>query len=303
MNTKTLLVIVGPTAIGKTSLSILLANALNTEIISADSRQFYEEMAIGTAKPTKDELDQAQHHFVDFLSIRESYNAGDFEKDAIVKIESLFESKNEVILVGGSGMYVKAVCEGLDNFPSSPEVRKQLNQKLEKEGIEILQDQLRKLDKRHYENMDINNPQRLIRALEVCILSEQPYSELRLETKAERSFNIIKIGLKTDREILYKRINQRVDLMVAQGLFDEVKALYPYRNENALITVGYREIFEFLDNKITKEEAIELIKRNTRRFAKRQMTWFNKDKEIKWFEYTDTQEIIDFIKQKVYHKK
>lgn len=295
MSSKTLYVIVGPTAIGKTSLSILLANQLKTEIISADSRQFYKEMAIGTAKPTPQELSQASHHFVDFLSIHQDYNAGDFEQDALLKLDNIFKNNDSAILIGGSGMYVKAVCEGLDDLPSSKELREALNNQLKNEGIETLQKKLLKLDPEHYRRMDIQNPQRLIRALEVCVLAKQPYSQLRKETKAERPFDIVKIGLRADREILYQRINSRVDKMVESGLFEEVEALYPYRLNNALITVGYREIFEYIDGKISKKEAIELIKRNTRRFAKRQMTWFNKDNEIQWFDYTEIDQVLAFV--------
>lgn len=297
MKTKTLLVIVGPTAIGKTSLSILLANELKTEIISADSRQFFKEMAIGTAKPTEEELQKAPHHFVGFLSINDEYNAGDFEKDALAKLDLLFKTNNVVILVGGSGMYVKALCEGLDDFPSSKELREQLKHRLKTEGINVLQEELLRLDPDHYKKMDIQNPQRLIRAIEVSILAGQPYSSLRKETTVDRPFNIVKIGLKADRETLYNRINHRVDLMVNEGLFEEVKSLLPYRKNNALITVGYREIFEYLDGRINKEEAIELIKRNTRRFSKRQMTWFNKDPEIHWFDYLETKAILSFVKK------
>lgn len=299
MKAKTLLVLVGPTAIGKTALAIRLAEQYKTEIISADSRQFFKEMAIGTAKPTTEELSQATHHFVDFLSITEEYNAGIFEREALQKIEELFLVKDVVILAGGSGMYVKAVCEGLDDLPSSKEVRAQLNDRLAKDGVIPLQEELKELDPTHYKAMDIHNPQRLIRALEVCLVSEKPYSSFRKNQKVDRPFNIVKIGITADREVIYERINQRVDIMVSQGLIAEVNSLLPYRTNNALITVGYRELFEYFDKKLTKDEAIELIKRNTRRFAKRQLTWFRKDMEINWFYFLDQPRIDVFLEGNV----
>lgn len=297
MKKKTLICIVGPTAIGKTSTSIALANAFKTEIISADSRQFFKEMSIGTAKPTPEELSMASHHFVDFLSIHDEYNAGTFERDALHKISELFEFNDLVILAGGSGLYVDAICKGLDDLPHDAELRQELNTRLENEGLETLQLELKKLDPIHYERMDSQNPQRLIRALEVCLLSGKTYSSLRANSSKERPFNILKIGLKADREVIYNRINQRVDIMINSGLEKEVKSLLEYKDLNALNTVGYKEFFPYLLKKnYTLEEVIEQIKMNTRRFAKRQMTWFKKDQSTIWFDHQETNEIIDYIR-------
>ena len=294
---KTLITIVGPTAIGKTSLSILIASYFNTEIISCDSRQFYKEMTIGTAVPEKEELAVVPHHFIQNRSVFEDYNVGTYERDALNVLDTLFKKHNTVVMVGGSGLYVKAVLEGLDDFPKiDPSIRLELKHVLETEGIIPLQDQLKKLDVTTYNTIDIENPQRVIRALEICIGSNLPYSSYTGKLKKKRKFNSIVIGLNGEREKIYERINRRVDLMVEKGLLDEAKKLYPNKELNALQTVGYKELFSFFEEKVTKDEAIQEIKKNTRRFAKRQLTWFNKDASIYWFDFeTDTDNILKKI--------
>jgi tRNA dimethylallyltransferase len=301
MKTNYLINIVGPTAIGKTSLAIQLANKFNTEIISADSRQFYKEMRIGTAVPSAEELQAAKHHFIQHISIKDNYNVGDFESDAIKKLDELFKNNKIVIMVGGSGLYTKSVLEGLDYFPEvSLEIRQKLNLKLEKEGLDSLQQQLHKLDPDYYKIVDLENPHRVIRALEVCISSGKPYSSFLNQPKKERNFTAINIGLSADREIIYDRINRRVDLMIAEGLLDEAKTLFPKRELNALNTVGYKELFSYLEGKDSLETAVSEIKKNTRRFAKRQLTWFRKDQEINWFDYkTPVEEIQQFLDSKI----
>jgi len=292
-----LISIVGPTAIGKTSTGIALAQHYQTEIISADSRQFFKEMEIGTAVPSSEELAEAKHHFIQHISVEEEYSVGDFETEAIEKLNELFQQHNQVLMVGGSGLYVKAVLEGLDHFPKvEASVREQLNLQLEEDGIEKLQQQLKELDPVYAEKVDLENPHRVIRALEICIGSGKPYSSFLNNSSAERNFNTIKIGLTAPRELIYERIEKRVDLMIEQGLLDEVKRVYEKRDLNALNTVGYKEIFQFFDGNWTLDFAISEIKKNTRRFAKRQLTWFRKDKEIEWFNYnTPLDRIIDFI--------
>ena len=294
---KTLITIVGPTAVGKTSLSILIASYFNTEIISCDSRQFYKEMTIGTAVPEKEELAVVPHHFIQNRSVFEDYNVGAYERDALNVLGTLFKKHNTVVMVGGSGLYVKAVIEGLDDFPKiDPSIRLELKHVLETEGIIPLQDQLKKLDVSTYNTIDIENPQRVIRALEMCIGSNLPYSSYTGKLKKKRKFNSIVIGLNGEREKIYERINRRVDLMVEKGLLDEAKKLYPNKELNALQTVGYKELFSFFEEKVTKDEAIQEIKKNTRRFAKRQLTWFNKDASIYWFDFeTDTDNILKKI--------
>tara|TARA_B100001146_G_scaffold168178_1_gene148957 strand:+ start:263 stop:1177 length:915 start_codon:yes stop_codon:yes gene_type:complete len=294
---KTLISVVGPTAIGKTSTGIALAQHYQTEIISADSRQFFKEMEIGTAVPSSEELAAAKHHFIQHISVEDEYSVGDFETEAIEKLNKLFKQHNQVLMVGGSGLYVKAVLEGLDHFPKvEASVREQLNLQLEEDGIEKLQQQLKELDPVYAEKVDLENPHRVIRALEICIGSGKPYSSFLNNSSAERNFNTIKIGLTAPRELIYERIEKRVDLMIEQGLLDEVKRVYEKRDLNALNTVGYKEIFQFFDGNWTLDFAIAEIKKNTRRFAKRQLTWFRKDEEIEWFNYdVKPQEIINFI--------
>jgi len=293
----TLITIVGPTAIGKTALSIRLAQHFNAEIISCDSRQFFKEMTIGTAVPEPEELAAAPHHFIQNRSVFEDYSVGQFERDALEKLNTLFQKSKTVIMVGGSGLYVDAVLKGLDYFPDvDANIRTQLNKQLEEKGISSLQGQLKELDIETYNSIAIDNPHRLIRALEICIGTGLPYASFKNKEKASRNFNSIKIGLNADRELIYNRINQRVDLMMEKGLLEEATALYPHKELNALQTVGYRELFSYLDGKITKEFAIEEIKKNSRRFAKRQLTWFRKDSSILWFDYqTEVKEIVERI--------
>lgn len=289
-----LITIVGATAIGKTALSIKLAQHFNTDIISSDSRQFYKEMTIGTAVPSFEELNAVKHHFIQNRSITEDYSVGQFEKDAIEKLDELFLKHQVVIMVGGSGLYASAVIEGLDYFPEvNPQIRIILNERLQKEGLTSLQNQLKDLDFESYNAIEIENPHRVIRALEICIGTGKTYSEFKNKPKTKRNFIPIKIGLTADREIMYARIDKRVDIMMQEGLLEEAKSLYPYKNLNALQTVGYRELFAYLDGNCTLEFAIEEIKKNTRRFAKRQVTWNKKDPAIIWFDFeTSISEII-----------
>ena len=302
--TKTLISIVGPTAIGKTSLSIKLANYFNTEIISADSRQFFKEMQIGTAAPTPTELNAAKHHFIHHKSIEDNYNVGAFEKDAIQLLDKLFETHDIVIMVGGSGLYVDAVTKGLDIFPEiDSSFREELNQLYQTEGLASLQSKLKSLDIDSYNNIAIDNPQRVIRALEICIGSGKPYSSFLNKNKNNRLFRTITLGLTAERELIYNRINERVDLMLQEGLLDEVKGLSKFKNLNALNTVGYKELFKYLDEEWSLDFAISEIKKNTRRFAKRQLTWFRKNEDIIWFEHnSNTEDIVHTINNKINEK-
>ena len=293
--------IVGPTAIGKTALAIKLAHHFGTEIISSDSRQFFKEMSIGTAVPSEEELSEAVHHFIQHKSIFESYSVGDFERDTIKFLENFYKKNSIIIMVGGSGLYSNAVLYGLDEFPDiSQQIREDLNSEYKNKGIEFLQKKLQQLDPQHYENVDIYNPQRIIRALEVCIGTGKAYSSFLNKKKKDRFFSFIQIGLIAEREAMYNRINVRVEKMLEKGLFKEVQSLYKYKNLNALQTVGYREFFDFLDSKINFNQAIELTKMNTRRFAKRQLTWYNKQTDIQWFDYkTNLPEIVNYINSKL----
>lgn len=286
MINKTLISIVGPTAIGKTSLAIGLAKLYGTEIISADSRQFYKEMHIGTAVPSEEELKEAKHHFIQNKSIHDTYTVGDFEKEALATLKELFKNHDVVIMVGGSGLYVDAIILGLDHFPDVPlEVRNSLNNLFKEKGITPLQKELKEKDPEYYLQVDLENPVRLIRAIGVCRVSGQPYSSFLNNEKIVRDFKTITIGIQAPRDIVYERINNRVDIMIQDGLVKEVEKLLPYKNLNALKTVGYTELFSFLENECTLEEAIEKIKMNTRRFAKRQGTWFKKNPSITWVNY------------------
>ncbi|MDG2431817.1 tRNA (adenosine(37)-N6)-dimethylallyltransferase MiaA, partial [Flavobacterium sp.] len=301
-----LITIIGPTAIGKTSLSILLANHYQCEIVSCDSRQFFKEMTIGTAVPTQAELNAAKHHFIQNKSIEEQYTVGDYEKEAVATIEKLFQTNDYVILVGGSGLYVNAVLKGFDTFPEIPAaIRETVTAQYEKLGINYLQQQLQNLDPVYFEKITLENPQtlmnpqRMMRFVEVCIGSGQPYSSFLNQKTNERNFTPILISLEADRKLMYERINQRVDLMMNEGLLQEAKKLYPQRKLNALQTVGYRELFSYFDREITLEFAIEEIKKNTRRFAKRQLTWFKRDENTKWFDFqTPIPTIIAYITSK-----
>ena len=296
-----LISIVGPTGIGKTALSLKLASHFNTDIISADSRQFYKEIPIGTAAPNSEELEVATHHFIHHKSIKDAYSVGTFEKDALNKIKTLHSSKNVLIMVGGSGLYVNAVIKGFDEFPEiAPEIRGQLNLDLESKGLEFLQKELKRLDPKSYETIAIKNPHRVIRALEICIGTRQPYSSFLNKNKLKRNFKTISIGLKADRPLIYERINKRVDQMVEIGLLEEAKSVFEHRDLNALNTVGYKELFNFFDGQWSLEFAISEIKKNTRRFAKRQITWFQKDSETQWFEYdTEVQVILDYLNKEL----
>lgn len=302
--TKYLISIVGPTAIGKTALSIKLANYFKTEIISADSRQFFKEMSIGTAAPSKVELAAAKHHLIHHKSIQDIYNVGAFEKDALKNINKLFLTHNVVIMVGGSGLYVDAVTKGLDEFPEvDANIRETLNNNLQNIGLPYLQNQLKELDTVAYNSIAIDNPHRVIRALEVCIGTGKPYSSFLNKKNIKRNFKTITIGLTAEREIIYNRINQRVDIMMQQGLLNEVKNLLPFKDLNALNTVGYKELFNYLDEEWTLDFAISEIKKNSRRFAKRQLTWFKKDDNTLWFDFlTDSKIIIDSCESQMKNK-
>ncbi len=297
----TLITIVGATAIGKTALSIKLAQHFNCDIISCDSRQFFKEMTIGTAVPDSDELAAATHHFIQNKSIFEEYSVGQFEKDTLSKLDELFLKNPIQIMVGGSGLYVDAVLKGLDYFPEvDPSIRINLTKELEKNGIEPLQNKLKELDIETYNSITIDNPHRVMRALEICIGTGKTYASFKNKPKAPRNFQSIKIGLTADRQIMYDRINKRVDMMMDNGLLEEAKTMYPHKKLNALKTVGYRELFEYLDGNFTKEFAIEEIKKNTRRFAKRQGTWFRKDEEIVWFDFKDPiNQVIKSLETKI----
>lgn len=298
---KFLISVVGPTAIGKTTLSIKLAQYFKTEIISADSRQFFKEMFIGTAAPSKDEIQATKHHFIHHKSINDTYNVGAFEKEALQTLQSIFKTKDIVIMVGGSGLYIDAVTKGLDEFPNvDSNIRAQLNTDLETKGLSFLQEQLKSLDTDSYNTIAIDNPHRVIRALEICISTGKPFSSFLNKHKSKRPFKTIAIGLHADREIIYSRINKRVDIMIEEGLIDEAKELYPYKSLNALNTVGYKELFNYFDGNWTLDFAISEIKKNTRRFAKRQLTWFKKDKSILWFDFEPSiEEIISEINKKI----
>ena len=295
---KQLIVITGPTASGKTAVAIELARLYKSEIVNADSRQFFREMNIGTAKPTAKELKTVQHHFIDNLSIVDKYNIGIFEKEVLEKLNLLFQTNDTIFLTGGSGLYIDAVCKGIDKLPeSSEEIRKELIYILNTEGIEALQEKLKISDPEHFAKTDIQNPHRLIRALEINMVSGKKVSELQKAEVKKRDFEIKKIGLLLDRDELYSKINRRVDEMIHKGLVEEVQSLLPYRSENALQTVGYKEIFDYLENKTSLPEAIELIKQNTRNYAKRQMTWFRKDPDIQWFYPAEIDKMKIFIEK------
>jgi tRNA dimethylallyltransferase len=294
---KTLIVLLGPTAVGKTRFGISLAKKLCTEIISADSRQFYKELKIGSAPPSDIELSEIKHHFIGHLSIEDYYNVARYETDALRCIENIFLKNEFAIMVGGSGLYIDAVCKGIDELPDLDEsLREKLNLQLKNEGVESLRLQLKLLDPEFYSKTDISNSKRLIRALEVCLLTGKKYSEMRKNQNKIRNFNIIKIGLNREREELNTIINNRVDIMIEAGLVDEARQLFQFRDLNALNTVGYKELFSFFDAEISLEKAIENIKTNTRRFAKRQMTWFRKDENIKWFQADSEIIIQDLLK-------
>ena len=293
---KYLIVVGGPTAVGKTAFSIQLARALQTEIISADSRQLYKQLDIGTAKPDAAELASVPHHFIDILEPDTEYSAGQFERDALLLLEQLFQKYRAVVVVGGSGMYVQALYRGMDQMPEVPaNIRESLNQELQVKGLDVLAERLKHHDPQYWQEVDRQNPVRIIRALEVIEATGKPYSSFRQQQYPARPFETIKIGLERPREDLYARIDSRMDLMIEQGLFEEAKRLYPHRELNALQTVGYQEIFGYLEGQYDKEEAIRLLKRNSRRYAKRQMTWFKKDEGFRWFSPDRLEEALAFI--------
>ena len=306
-----LITIIGPTAIGKTALSIALAQHFGCDIISCDSRQFFKEMKIGTAVPSDEELAGATHHFIQNISIFESYSVGDFEQEALTKLDELFQKNNIQIMVGGSGLYVDAVLKGFDDFPDiDNSIRDEINTKFDDLGIEYLQQQLQELDSEYYNKLSVENPQtlqnpqRMKRFVEVCIGSGKPYSSFIGKRKNVRNFTPIVIGLEADRDVMYDRINQRVDIMLNEGLLAEAQSLYPNKHLNALQTVGYRELFDYFDRKTTLEFAIEQIKMNTRRFAKRQITWFKRTENVSWFDYlTDKKEIINSVNNTINNKE
>ncbi len=298
---KYLISISGPTASGKTGLSVFLAKALNTEILSCDSRQFFKEMKIGTAVPTVEEMAGVPHHFIGHLSIFDNYSVGDFERDAIQKIKELFQVYDCLMMVGGSGLYEKAVTDGLDEFPEiDKKFRQELNKEYEENGLEKLQQELKISDPEYYNTAAIDNQVRVIRALEVFRATGQKFSSFRTRKKVERNFKLIKIGLELPREELYDRINQRVDLMMDSGLLEEAEKLYTHKELNSLQTVGYREFFDFMDGKTDLETAVSEIKKNSRRYAKRQMTWYRKDERINWFSPFEKEKILEFVESEIY---
>ncbi len=296
MQSKKLIVIAGPTAVGKTEVALRLAEYFKTEIISADSRQIYKEMEIGTAKPSKDELSRIRHHFINTHSINQSYDAGTYGRDALALLQRLFKTHDILVLCGGSGLYIKAVLEGFDDMPEVPPgMREQIIAEYELNGLSLLQHEVMSIDPEYFKQVDQNNPHRLIRAIELYRASGKLTSQLRAKEKRAHDFDVVKIGLQHDREKLYERIDRRMDVMIEQGLFEEAKGFFLKRQLNALQTVGYREVFEYLEGNYDRDEAIRLLKRNTRRYAKRQLTWFKRDVEMKWFSPDQVEEIIELI--------
>lgn len=298
MPQKTLIVLVGPTGVGKTETSLVLAETLHAPIINADSRQIYKGMGIGTAAPTPEEQARVEHHFVQFLNPGEYYSAAQFELDVMSRLETLFQSHDYVLISGGSMMYIDAVCKGIDDIPTvDAETRKMMLERYEAEGLERLCSELRVLDPEYYQVVDLKNPKRVIHALEICYMTGKTYTSFRTNTRKERPFRIVKIGLKREREILYDRINRRVTQMLEMGLEQEVRSLMPYRNTNALNTVGYKEMFAYFDGAMTLEQAADKIRQNSRIYSRKQMTWFKRDEEIKWFEPGQMSEIMNYIEK------
>lgn len=293
---KTLLVLLGPTGVGKTDLSIELAKHYRTSVISCDSRQIYKEMYIGTAVPEREQLEAVPHFFIQTVSVRDYFNCWEFEQQALSKIRELFEETDVVIMAGGSMMYIDAVCKGIDEMPTiDDDVRASVKEMFERDGIEVLRLLLKKLDPEWYTQVDLKNAKRIMHALEVCLMTGKPYSSFLTRSVKEREFSIVKIGLNREREELFDRINRRVDLMVEAGMEEEARSLYPLRHLNALNTVGYKEWFDYFDGKFDREEAIRLIKRNTRRYAKKQLTWYRNDPDIRWFHPSRKEEILSIL--------
>ncbi|MDZ7738377.1 MAG: tRNA (adenosine(37)-N6)-dimethylallyltransferase MiaA [Bacteroidales bacterium] len=294
----TLIILLGPTGIGKTDLAIDIALYLNTEIISCDSRQFYRELSTGTAIPSASQLEKVKHHFIQHLSVDDYYSASNFEQDFIELIRKLFRDHNTVLMTGGSGLYIDAACGRIDDIPDvDPDVREKYNRKYKEEGLESIRQALSVLDPDYYRSVDLRNPKRMLRALEICETTGRPYSHFLHRKGKSRDFNILKIGLHMDRRELYERINRRVDIMIDKGLEEEARRLLPRRHNNALNTVGYKEFFMYFDGEISRDKAIELIKRNSRRYAKRQMTWWAKDSDIEWFHPSQKDDILDYIRK------
>lgn len=293
---KYLVVLTGPTGIGKSSIAIKLALHFNTEIVSCDSRQIFKELSIGTAVPTQEELASIKHHFIHSHSVTENYNASRFETEALLLINKLFLKHDIIFLVGGSMLYIDAICKGIDLMPDvDPDIRNSLKEQLKDEGLESLRFKLKKLDPDYYKRVDLKNPNRIVHALEICIMTGKTYSSFRTNPNKIRPFNIVKTGLNCDRKILHERINNRVEVMISEGLEKEALAVYPLKHLNSLNTVGYRELFSYFDGEISRDKAIELIKRNSRRYARKQLTWFRKDPEMTWFEPNQTNKIIEHI--------
>ena len=296
----TLIVLLGPTGVGKTELSLRVASHVGSPIISADSRQLYKELVIGTAAPTAEQLARIKHYFVGTLSLTDYYNASQFEEEVLLCLENLFQSTSNVVMTGGSMMYIDAVCNGIDELPTvSLEIRTNLMKRFEVEGLDPIQEDLKRLDPQHYNEVDLNNYKRVIHALEICLMTGRPYSELRTNTKKTRPFRIIKIGLTRDREELCDRINARVDQMMRDGLLEEARHVYPYKHLNSLNTVGYKEMFNYLDGEWPLDFAVEKIKRNSRVYARKQMTWFKRDKEINWFHPDNIEGILTFLDEQL----
>ena len=299
-NKKTLIVLIGPTGVGKTDLSIKIAEKYGSPIISADSRQLYSDLKIGTAAPTEEYLKRVKHYFVGTLKLTDYYSAAQYESEVISLLEELFKSNNTILLTGGSMMYIDAICKGIDDIPTvDSETRQMMMEKYEKEGLERLCAELKLLDPEYYSTVDLKNPKRVIHALEICYMTGKTYTSFRTGNKKQRPFDIIKIGLCRDREELYERINKRVDIMIKEGLVDEVKSVYEYRNLNSLNTVGYKEIIQYLEGNCTLEFAIEKIKQNSRIYSRKQMTWFKRDNDITWFHPDKEEEIMEFIESKL----
>ncbi|MEG1611132.1 MAG: tRNA (adenosine(37)-N6)-dimethylallyltransferase MiaA [Alistipes sp.] len=299
MVVKRLIVIVGPTGVGKTDLSICLAEHYHAPILSTDSRQVYRGMAIGTAQPTEEQLQRVEHHFIASRDITQEFNCGQFETEALTLLDQLYVDHDYVVAVGGSGLYIKALCEGMDDLPAADEtLRATLTKRLMTEGVDALATQLQELDPDYFAKVDSQNPARVVRALEVCLQTGHPYSTFRTGTRHKRNFETIKIGVDLPREVIYDRINHRVEAMMMAGLEAEARTLYPHKQLNALQTVGYKELFDWFDGTLTRDEAVELIKRNSRRYAKRQLTWFKRDAEVHWFAPNQAEEMINYINNK-----
>ena len=293
---KTLIVLTGPTAVGKTAVSLDIAKHFGIPVINADSRQIFKELRIGTARPTEAEMEEVKHYFVGTLGIEDYYSASLYEQQVLELLDKEFQSHDYALLSGGSMMYIDAVCDGIDDIPTiDDDTRALMKQRLKEEGLEALVEELKRLDPEYYEIVDRQNPRRVVHALEICVMTGKTYTSFRKRSKKERPFRIIKIGLDRPREELYNRINARVDKMMSDGLLDEVKALYPEKELNALNTVGYKELFDYLDGRWPLEEAVERIKGNTRRYARKQLTWYKKDEQIRWFHPDDKQSIMNYI--------